>query len=53
MNSAEDLQAIIASQQKTIAQLTATVAQLTAALLDEGEDDAPAPAEQYLSRRAN
>lgn len=52
MNSAEELQAIIASQQKTIAQLTATVAQLTAALLDEGDDDAP-DAPQYLSGRAN
>jgi uncharacterized coiled-coil protein SlyX len=53
MNSAEELQATIASQQKTIAQLTATVAQLTAALLDAGDDDDAPDAPQYLSGRAN
>lgn len=46
MNSVEELQAVIASQQKTIAQLVLVIERLT----NDGGEDAPAPS-GYLNQR--
>lgn len=49
MPSVEELQAVIASQQQTIANLTATLERLSRALEDDGQGD-PQPT-GYLSQR--
>ena len=46
MNSVEELQAVVASQQKTIAQLVQVIERLT----NDGEDYSPT-AGQYLNQR--
>lgn len=46
MNSVEELQAVVASQQKTIAQLVQVIERLT----NDGEDESPTVG-QYLNQR--